>query len=73
MKRATVVAVLMIALSACDQAKWVDVPSPVTCDELKSMDQQKEMWAKATCLQIKKAYTGEARCESGSNIQVMCK
>jgi hypothetical protein len=34
MMRVVVVGVLMMAISGCDSAKWVDVPAPLSCDDI---------------------------------------
>ncbi|OGT04897.1 MAG: hypothetical protein A3F73_12760 [Gallionellales bacterium RIFCSPLOWO2_12_FULL_59_22] len=84
MMRVIVMVVLMMALSACDSSKWVDVPVPLSCDELNkgakkggmSLSDERSitvMWGKAACLQMQKTYAGEVRCESASNLQVKCK
>jgi hypothetical protein len=73
MMRVAVIGVVILGLLGCDSAKWVDVPSALNCEQLEGMEAQKEMWGKAACLQVNKTYTGEVRCESGSNLQVKCK
>jgi hypothetical protein len=84
MMRVIVMGILTMAISACDSPKWVDVPVPLSCDQLNneakkgSMSLSDErsvtvMWGKAACLQMQKTYAGEMRCEGASNLQVKCK